>query len=133
MNNFFHTLKENILDVIWSLGTFGGYDPSLDPFHAHLVDLPRKIMWTTFFNHSFDFSKAFDKFKRVLDIIDTIVLVFSYLHAYELCAHTFDKLLHALIASELVPLILICRGVVDAPQASCSIILVRHSLGALST
>jgi len=44
VNNFFHMLKENMLDVIWSLGTFGGYNPSLDHFHAYLVDLPRKII-----------------------------------------------------------------------------------------
>ena len=72
--------------TIWSLGTFGGYNPSFDPFHAYLVKFPRKLMWTTFFNHSFDFSKAFDKVKRALDIIDTIVLLFSNVHASELCA-----------------------------------------------
>jgi len=74
-----------MLDVIWSLGTFGGYNLSLNPFNAYLVNMPRKIMWTIFFSHSFDFSNTFDKFKRALDIIDTIVLVFSYLHTCALC------------------------------------------------
>jgi len=82
-------------------------------------------MWIIFFNHSFDFSKASHKFKRALDIIDTIVLACSYLHASKLSAHTFDKLLHSLMASKWVPLVLICRGMADAPRTSCSIILVK--------
>jgi len=89
-----------MLIVIWSLGNFGSYNRSLDPFQAYLVDLPRKIMRTTFFNHSFDFSKSSDKFKRALNIIDTIVPMFSYLHASRLCAQTFDKLLCTLMGSE---------------------------------
>jgi len=64
------------------------------------VDLYRKIMWHTVFNHSFDFSKASDKFNIALDIIDAIVLVFSCIHAFELCAHTFNNLLHDLKKSE---------------------------------
>ena len=55
-DNLFNMLKGNAIDKNWSLGTFGGYNPSLDPFHVYLVDLPRKITWTTFFDHSFDFS-----------------------------------------------------------------------------
>ena len=85
-DHLFGVLKGNMLDVSWSLGTFGGSNSSLNPFYAYLVDLPRKIMWTTFLNPCFDFSKAFDNFKRSLNIIDTIVILFSYLHDSELCA-----------------------------------------------
>ena len=42
-----------------SLGYFRGYDAALDPYCIDLVDLPRKIMWHTFFNFSCDFSMAF--------------------------------------------------------------------------
>jgi len=61
-----------MLDYHWSLGTIGGHNPSLDPFHVYLVDLPKKIMCTTFLYHSFDFSKVDDKFMRALTIINVI-------------------------------------------------------------
>ena len=38
-----------------SLGYFGGYDPYIGPYCVCLGDLPRKIIWTTLFNHSYDF------------------------------------------------------------------------------
>ena len=41
------------------LGYFRGYDAALDPYYIDLVDLPRKIMWNTFFIFSYDFSMAF--------------------------------------------------------------------------
>ena len=37
-------LEGNTFDVSWSLGTLRGYNASLDPFHAYLVDLDGKIM-----------------------------------------------------------------------------------------
>ena len=64
------------------------------------MDLPQKIMYTTLFDHSFDFSKAHDKFMRVLTIIDRIILVFSYLHSFDMHALVYDKLLKVLTASE---------------------------------
>jgi len=42
-----------------SLGSLCGYDATLDLYCVDLVDLPRKIVWHTFFNFSFDFSMAF--------------------------------------------------------------------------
>ena len=77
MDNLFDMLKGSMLDVIWSFGTFGGYNPVLDPLHAYLENLPQKNKWIAIFNHSHNFPKAFDKFKRALDIIDIIVLAFS--------------------------------------------------------
>jgi len=38
-----------------SLGDIRGYNPSFDPYCAYLEDVPRQIMWTTFFDHTFDF------------------------------------------------------------------------------
>ena len=38
-----------------SLGDIRGYNPSFDPCCTYLEDVPRKIMWSTFFDHTFDF------------------------------------------------------------------------------
>ena len=59
-----------------SLGYFGRYDPSINPYYVCLEDLSRKITWTTFFNHSYDFSMGFDKVKRIL--VFGVILVISY-------------------------------------------------------
>ena len=56
--DYHDALKGKVSDCIGSLGTFPGYDPPFDPFHDYLVDMPRKILWTTFFDPSSDFSKA---------------------------------------------------------------------------
>jgi len=66
-------LKGKVFDVLGSLGTFESCSPSVDPFYDYLVSLPRKILWTTFFSYSFDFSKAYDKLKRALTFVDLIV------------------------------------------------------------
>jgi len=58
-------------------------------------------MLQTFFDHAFDFSMAFDRFKMPLTLFATSLLVFSYLHHSKIHALTFDKLLQALKASEL--------------------------------
>ena len=80
MGHLFDVLKAEVFDDIGSLSTFEGYNPSIDPFHDHLVNLPRKILCTTFFDYSFDFSKTYDKLKRALTYINLILLVFSYIH-----------------------------------------------------
>ena len=83
-----------------SLGNIKGYNPSLDPYCAYLEDLPRKIMWSTLFDHTFDFSIAFDEFKRPLTLFAVSFVVFSYSHHSKMHAITYDKLLRALTASE---------------------------------
>ena len=40
------------------LGAIRGSHPSSDPYCAYLEDVPRKIMWSTFFVHAIDFSMA---------------------------------------------------------------------------
>jgi len=50
-------------------------------------------MWISFFRHSFDFSKAPDKFKRALTIMDVVLLVFSYIHSFEMHALVYYELL----------------------------------------
>jgi len=82
-----------------SLGDIRGYHPIFDPHCAYLEDVPRKIMWSTFFDHVFDFSMAFGKFKRPLTFLALSFAVFSYLHDFEMHAVTYDKLLRALTAS----------------------------------
>ena len=83
-----------------SLGVFRGYHPSFGPYCAYLEDVPRKVMWSTFLDHTFDFSMAFDEFKRPITLFALSFLVFSYSHHSELHAITYDKLLQALTASE---------------------------------
>jgi len=74
-----------------SLGDIRGYNPSLDPYYAYLEDMPRKFGWTTFVEYDFDFSMAFDKFKRALTLFATSLLLFSYLHHFEMHAKAHDK------------------------------------------
>jgi len=62
--------------------------------------MPRKIIWSTFFDSNFDFSMAFSKFKRPLTFLASSFVVLSYLHHSEMHVVTYDKLLRALIASE---------------------------------
>jgi len=82
-----------------SLGDVRGYNPSLDPCCAYLEDVLRKIMWSTFFDHAFDFSMVFGKFKKPLTFLASSFVVLSYLNYSELHATTYDKILRALIAS----------------------------------
>jgi len=71
----YHVILEGkTVDCIESLGTFRGYDPSLDPYSLNLGNMPAKIMLIIAFNHSTDFSKAFNKFKRAPTIISKIIL-----------------------------------------------------------
>jgi len=82
------------------LGDIGGNSPSFDPYYAYLDDIPRKIMWSTFFDHIFYFSMAFSKFKRPLTYLASSFVVFSYLHHFGIHATIYDKLLRALTAFE---------------------------------
>ena len=84
--NFCDMLKGDVFDSVESLNTCRGNDPSYDPYSLYLGRMPMKIMLTTAFNFFTDFSKAFDKFRRVL----TIISAFLY------------KLMRALTTSEWV-------------------------------
>jgi len=106
MSHFFDMLKVNALNVISSLCTFFRLNPLPDHLLAYLVDLTRKIIGTTVFDHSFGFSKAYDKFKRALNNIDVVVLVFFYIQSFEMHPLVYDKLLKALITFEWNELIL---------------------------
>jgi len=88
-------------DNFESLGYLSGYDATLDACCTNLVDKPRKIMWHTFFDFSFDFSMAFTLIKRVLIFFVMLFLVLSQHHACEPHVVEFDKLLRALTASDL--------------------------------
>ena len=93
-----------------SLGDIRGYNPSFDPSCAYVEDKPQKIMWNTFFDHTFDFSRAFYEFKRPITLFAPSFLMFSYSHHSEMHATTYDKLLGALTAFEWSPLILDARS-----------------------
>jgi len=95
-------LEGNGIDCMDALGTFRGYSPSLDPYCLFLGNMPTKILFTIVFNHSTDFSKASDKFKRALTIISPFIFKCFYLHPYELHAQVFNKILRFLTASEWV-------------------------------
>ena len=77
-HKMFYVLSGNF-DNFLSLCCFRGFNASLDPYYMYLEDLPRKITWTTFFNPSYDFSKAFDKVKRILILFGVILVITSYL------------------------------------------------------
>jgi len=83
--NHHDMLKENLVDCPESLGTFRGYDPSLDPYRLYLETMPAKIISTTVFNFSTDFSKAIDKFSRAL----TVIPIFMFK-----CSHSYSSKLH---------------------------------------
>jgi len=75
------------------VGDIRGYHPFFGPYCAYLEDVSRKIMWSTYFDHAFDFSMAFDELKRPLTLFAPSFLVFSYSHHSDLHATTYDKLL----------------------------------------
>ena len=76
-----------------SLGDIRGCNPSLDPYCAYVEDMPRKIEQTTFFDYYFNFSMAFDKYKRAPIFFAMLFFVFSYLHHSEMHAQAHDKVL----------------------------------------
>ena len=82
-DKMFNILGGNI-DNFLSLGYFSGYNASLDPYCMCLGDLPKKIMWSTIFNPSYDFSIAIDKVKRILVVFGVILVIASYLLFSEL-------------------------------------------------
>jgi len=98
--DFHDMFQGDVLDCIESLGTFRGYNPSLDPYSLYLGSMPLQILLPTAFNFSTDFTKAADKFRRALTVISTFLSKCSYSHASELHVKMFDKLLRTLIASD---------------------------------
>jgi len=81
-----------------SLGDIRGSHPTFDPYCTYMEDVPRQIMWSIFFDHAFDFSMAFGKFKKPLTFLASSSVVFSYLHNFEMNNITYDKILRALTA-----------------------------------
>jgi len=77
--------RENMLggsdENFGSLGYFSGYDAALDPYCIYLVDKPRKIIWNTFFDFSFDFSIAFALINRAVTFFTLILCMLSYCQA----------------------------------------------------
>ena len=99
-NNMFNVLGGNV-ENFESLGSLCGYDAALDPYCINLEDKPRKIMWNTIFDFSFDFSVAFDLLKRALIFFSLILCMLSFLQACEPHAVAFNKLMRALTMSDL--------------------------------
>ena len=79
-------LEGNEVDCFESPSTFRGYDPSLAPYRLYLEDMLGKIILTSVFDYSSDFSKAFAMFRRALILMRVFVFVCSYLHSFELRA-----------------------------------------------
>jgi len=94
------------LDNYVPLGHFSGYDPFIDPYCACLEDLPKKVMWTTFFNPSYDLSMVFAKVMRMLILFGVTFVIASYLLFSELWSQEFDKLLHTLTVSDFMSRVL---------------------------
>ena len=91
-NNLFNMLEGSDENFV-SLGYFSGYDAALDPYCIYLVDMPRKIMWNTFFDFSFDVSLVFTLLKRALTFFTLILYVLSQNQAWKPFVEEFDKLL----------------------------------------
>jgi len=85
-DNMFHMLGANV-------ETF--------EYCIYLVGKPRRILWSTFFAFSFDFSMAFALLTRAPIFVVIFIVVLSHHHACEPHAMEFDKLLRASTASDL--------------------------------
>ena len=96
----FNVLGGNV-ENFESLGSLCGCDAALDPYYIHLEDKPRKIVWHTIFDFSFDFSIAFDFLKGALIYFVFILCMLSYLQACEPHVVVFNKLKQALTMSSL--------------------------------
>jgi len=94
-DNVLNMLGGNV-DTFMSLGNFSGYDAALDPHCINLVDKPRKIMWNTFFDFSFDFSLVFTLLKRALTLFSVFIFVLSHSQVWKPFVEEFDRRLHAL-------------------------------------
>ena len=53
-------------------------ESSFVPYCLYLKDMHMIILWSTFFNHAFDFYIAFDMFKMPLTIFVTSSLLFFF-------------------------------------------------------
>ena len=126
-NTMFHMLGGNV-ETFEFLGNFSGHNATLDPYCINLVDKPRKIMWSTFFDFSFVFSMALNLGGLILFFV--LILMFSLSHACEPHAAAFDMILRALAMSALDSRALTCDGVADASCAPTFRSL--YSLGAFS-
>jgi len=93
-----NTLGGNV-ENFESLDYFSGYNATLDSYCIDLEDKRRKIMWSTFFNFSFDFSMALTL--RGLILFFVLILLFYHHHACEPHAVAFDKFLRALMTFNL--------------------------------
>ena len=99
-------LDGNEVDCSESPCTFSGYDPSFSPYRRYLGDMLGKIILTSVFDYSSDFSKAFAMFRRSFILMRVFIFVCSCLHSSELHAQVFDKLMRASTASDLAARIL---------------------------
>ena len=67
------------VDYYVSLSYIRGYDLPIYPFCVYLGDMLRKIMWTTFFKPSYDFSTTINKVKKIFILFGVILVIASYL------------------------------------------------------
>ena len=82
-------------------GYLSVYNASLDPYFIYLADALRKIMWNSFFDFSFDFM-AFGLLRGALTVFVMFIFILFYSQACEPHDAVFNKLLRALITSDLV-------------------------------
>jgi len=75
-NNMFSMLGGNF-DGYVSRCCFRGYDPPINLYCARVEGLYKKIIWTAFFNTCYDYSKAFNKIKRILIVVFGVTLVIA--------------------------------------------------------
>jgi len=93
-DNMFYMLGRNLDDFMPRY--IRSHDPSIHPCSLYLENLPRKVMWATFFTFSYEFSEALDKIKRILIVFRVIFVIASYL----------VFLVHGLMVSDLMSQVL---------------------------
>jgi len=77
--NMFDMLGGNVDEYVF-LGYLRVYDPSIDPYYVFLGDLPRKVIFTIFFNSFYDFCMGFNEVKRILIIFGVILVLHLMLY-----------------------------------------------------
>jgi len=78
--NYHDMFEGNMVDCLEPLGNFRECDPSLNPYSLYLDTMPAKVMLTFAFDHSKDFSRAFDKFRRAHTIISRFMCALIPIH-----------------------------------------------------
>jgi len=77
-------LKGSANEFDGSIANYRGYNCSINSYYFNLEDMSKSIDLPSLPYYSVDYSKAFDKLKRVICIVIVFIFMFSYLHSFKL-------------------------------------------------